>query len=59
MTKEERWKEIEECFKSIELDVKSRCYVEHSTTGIRYMVLLVRKHLGRIDELLLELSKEQ
>ena len=54
MTDEERWAEIEECFEAVRLDVENRCYADRSIVGARYLELLVRRHLRRIDELLLE-----
>ena len=49
MTDDERWKEIEECFDSIVLDVQHRCYSKHSVTGAMYLAALVRRHLAHID----------
>lgn len=54
MTRDERWREIEECFDSIELDIQHRCYSGRSVSGPGYIALLVRRHLSRIDLLLLE-----
>lgn len=54
MTEDERWDEIEELFDSIVLDVQHRCYAEHSPIGAGHVALLVKRHLVRIDELLLE-----
>lgn len=50
----ERWTFIEELLDSIILDVRHRCYVSKSHTGVRYVTSLVRRHLMRIEELLLE-----
>jgi len=54
MTEEERWQEIEECFDSIRLDVKNRCYTDRSIVGVRYIMSSVRYNLWRVDKLLLE-----
>lgn len=50
----EAWTIIEELLDSIASDVHHRCYVPQSHTGVRSITLLVKRHLIRIDELLLE-----
>ena len=50
----DRWLEIEECLDSIVLDVQNRCYPEQSDTGVRGLMLLVRRHLWKVEQLLLE-----
>lgn len=49
-----RWLEIEECLDSLVMDVQHRCYPEHSDTGVRGLMLLVRRHLWKVEQLLLE-----
>ena len=56
MTNDEIWEEIEECFYGIYKDVANRCYPKHSVTGIRYLQILVGRHLAWIDRALLEIE---
>ena len=54
MTNDERWKEIEEYLSSIALDVSHRSFAPGSRIGARHLLLLMRRHVVRIEELLLE-----
>ena len=56
MTNDEIWEQVEECFYGIYKDVTNRCYAKHSMTGIRYLQVLVRRHLAYIDRALLEIE---
>ena len=49
-----RWTEVEECLDSIVMDVQHRCYPEPGTSGVRHLLMVVRRHLLQIDQLLLE-----
>jgi len=52
-TIDEIWEDIEDEFYGMYKDVKHRCYSKHSVTGARYIQVLVRRHLARIDYALL------
>lgn len=56
-TEEEIWEEVEDCFYSLYKDVKHRCYPKQDIVGARYIEVLARRHLSRIDYLLLHLDQ--
>lgn len=53
MTTDELWTEAEMWLDAIEDMISHRCYPEHSATGMKNIQLDIRRHLARVDYLLL------
>jgi len=56
MTTELLWAEAEEWLDSLAAMIRGRSYAEHSSTGIRHVILQVRRDLNHVERLLLEIE---
>ena len=50
------WKSIEAIFTGAALTIQGRCYTAQSSTGIRYVMMVARRHFIDMELMLLELE---